>query len=217
MSDTIQGVKTLDVRLIHTHGTEAEWATKSSFVPAKGELIVYDADETHTYARHKIGDGVTKLIDLPFLNKLTPGRGIEITDDHTITFAHPEILDAASMVGISSVGNTTTHNIATKSDFNTFKGEVTNQLDDKVSVPPVHNDSSPTYVVGSEINRFKGLYVDEIHSKAGNWFTSITSYFSPWGPGYKTDHLTVGTLEIDGHNNGDSPVLYFGNGMTFVP
>lgn len=211
MSDTIQGVKTIDVRLIHTHGTEAEWATKSSFVPAKGELIVYDADETHTYARHKIGDGVTKLIDLPFLNKLTPGRGIEITDDHTITFAHPEILDAASMVGISSVGNTTTHNIATKSDFNTFKEEVTTQLDDKVSVPPVHNDSSPTYVVGSEINRFKGLYVDEIHSKAGNWFTSITPYFSAWGPGYKTDHLTVSTLEIDGHNNGDSPAMFFGN------
>lgn len=124
MSDTIQCVKTLDVRLIHTHGTEAEWATKTSFVPEKGELIVYDADEIHTYARYKIGDGVTTLINLPFLNKLTPGRGIEITDDHTITFAHPEILDAASMVGISSVGNTTTHNIATKSDFNTFKEEI---------------------------------------------------------------------------------------------
>jgi hypothetical protein len=36
-----------------------------------GELVVYDPDETHAFARLKIGDGVTSVVDLPFHGSIT--------------------------------------------------------------------------------------------------------------------------------------------------
>lgn len=39
----------------------------SVFIPKKGELILYDPDTTYDYTRIKIGDGSTKVSNLPFL------------------------------------------------------------------------------------------------------------------------------------------------------
>ena len=46
--------------------TEAEWAGLPDFVPLKGETIIFSKDNRYNYARIKIGDGLTKLKDLPF-------------------------------------------------------------------------------------------------------------------------------------------------------
>ena len=43
--------------------TTVNWSKAKNFVPKSGEIIIYD--ET----RYKIGDGKTKINDLPFLNK----------------------------------------------------------------------------------------------------------------------------------------------------
>lgn len=56
----------LNIRVIHTHDVESNWKNKSEFVPKSGELIVYDKDNVYSYERFKIGDGSTKLSDLPF-------------------------------------------------------------------------------------------------------------------------------------------------------
>jgi len=46
--------------------TEAEWAALLDFVPLAGEVIIFSPDKHYKYARTKVGDGKTKLRDLPF-------------------------------------------------------------------------------------------------------------------------------------------------------
>lgn len=57
---------TINSRIVSKHDTEANWLLAVDFVPKQGEAIVYDIDETHEHERMKIGDGVTKVNDLPF-------------------------------------------------------------------------------------------------------------------------------------------------------
>lgn len=53
-------------RLALKHDTEANWNKAKNFIPMKGEPIVYDPDESVSYSRIKIGDGVRTVIALPF-------------------------------------------------------------------------------------------------------------------------------------------------------
>ena len=46
--------------------TEANWLKAVNFTPLKGEIIIYSKDENCDHDRIKIGDGVTKVNDLPF-------------------------------------------------------------------------------------------------------------------------------------------------------
>ena len=55
----------INARVSHLHKTEAEWNNLKDFIPNAAELIIYDADETNPQ-RFKIGDGVSRLIDIPF-------------------------------------------------------------------------------------------------------------------------------------------------------
>jgi hypothetical protein len=56
----------MKARVSHLHRTEADWASLIDWAPAAGEMIVYDPDENHSYARIKIGDGKKSLRELPF-------------------------------------------------------------------------------------------------------------------------------------------------------
>ena len=59
--------------------TEANWnksvliqdgGTKesgTSFIPLKGEVIIYSTDDSHPFSRLKIGDGSTNVVNLPFI------------------------------------------------------------------------------------------------------------------------------------------------------
>ena len=58
--------KTLKTRIINKHDTEANWNKATSFVPKAGEVIIYEADSTHSYPRIKVGDGATAVTALPF-------------------------------------------------------------------------------------------------------------------------------------------------------
>ena len=59
--------KTAKLRIKQKHDTEANWKKATNFRPEAGELIVYDADSTHSTPRFKVGDG-TKLVNaLPFV------------------------------------------------------------------------------------------------------------------------------------------------------
>lgn len=58
--------RVLNARTIHTHDIESNWEKCSTFIPKQGELIVYDIDDTYSYQRFKIGDGVTSIANLPF-------------------------------------------------------------------------------------------------------------------------------------------------------
>jgi hypothetical protein len=55
-------------KVIHKHKTEAEWK-REAYVPAPGEIIIYDPDANHANARYKTGTGNKAATDLPFLSE----------------------------------------------------------------------------------------------------------------------------------------------------
>ncbi len=59
--------RVLKGQVTHSHAPESTWIRALNFVPAKGELIVYEPDSRHKESRIKMGDGETLLNDLPFL------------------------------------------------------------------------------------------------------------------------------------------------------
>lgn len=59
-------VKEIASRIVLKHDIEANWNRAETFVPKKGEIIIYDIDDTYTCERFKIGDGKTAAINLPF-------------------------------------------------------------------------------------------------------------------------------------------------------
>ena len=59
----------LNARIVTLHDTEENWNKLIDFIPNSGESICYEPDINHTYVRLKLGDGKTKLKDLPFINE----------------------------------------------------------------------------------------------------------------------------------------------------
>ena len=72
---------TIKTRIQLKCDTEANWnksvlvseggvekTTGTSFVPRKGEVIIYEADDTHPFSRLKVGDGETNVVKLPFID-----------------------------------------------------------------------------------------------------------------------------------------------------
>lgn len=57
----------LNVRLLTKHAKALEWET-SNLVILDGEMIIYDPDETCSYARIKIGNGSLTAAELPFVD-----------------------------------------------------------------------------------------------------------------------------------------------------
>ena len=66
--------------LIADGGTKEEG---NSFIPKKGEAIIYLADGTHPFSRLKVGDGIHSVPQLPF-----SGGGTAEKVNHTLTFGN---------------------------------------------------------------------------------------------------------------------------------
>lgn len=60
--------RTLNTRIQLKHDTEANWNKATNFIPRAGEVIIYIADSINKFPRLKIGDGATKVSNLPFVN-----------------------------------------------------------------------------------------------------------------------------------------------------
>ena len=80
----------MKARISQLHKTESEWNLLQNFIPFSGELIIFDPDQQYDYARIKIGDGSTKLQDIPFFvgqitNNFVPSIQGEILDAGRIT------------------------------------------------------------------------------------------------------------------------------------
>lgn len=58
--------KRLNTRIFLKHEIEEDWNKAINFIPQKGEVIIYDPDETHPEPRFKIGNGLNIPKDLPF-------------------------------------------------------------------------------------------------------------------------------------------------------
>lgn len=62
----MQNLAKLKARMPQKHDLEINWIKAVNFIPMRGEIIVYDADENYNYERFKIGDGLTTVGNLPF-------------------------------------------------------------------------------------------------------------------------------------------------------
>ena len=100
--------KRLNARIVHKHETEANWEL-SNLIPMQGELIVYDIDNTYSYERIKIGDGVQNVNDLPFADDAlreyvdnaietipTPDVSGQIETHNTSETAHSDIRESVN-------------------------------------------------------------------------------------------------------------------------
>lgn len=58
----------INTRTQQKHDIEANWIKAINFIPLAGEMIIYDIDENYSYQRIKMGDGETKVNNLPFVN-----------------------------------------------------------------------------------------------------------------------------------------------------
>jgi hypothetical protein len=74
--------KRILTRIQQKHDIEVNWLKATTFIPMKGEVIIYDSEVDndgnilglpesrtlpYTYARLKIGDGITNVNNLPFI------------------------------------------------------------------------------------------------------------------------------------------------------
>ena len=59
---------TVKSRIQLKNDIEANWNKAVNFIPLKGEIIIYSIDESHPFSRLKVGDGITTIINLPFIN-----------------------------------------------------------------------------------------------------------------------------------------------------
>lgn len=75
--------KTAKLRIKQKHDTETNWKKATNFRPEAGELIVYDADNTHSAPRFKVGDGVKLVNALPFVgtDEVLIGTSLPIADE----------------------------------------------------------------------------------------------------------------------------------------
>lgn len=77
---------TVKSRIQLKNDIEANWNKAVNFIPLKGEIIIYSIDESHPFSRLKVGDGITTVINLPFINSLS-GDDIAISKlNHKLTF-----------------------------------------------------------------------------------------------------------------------------------
>lgn len=60
--------KNICSRIQNKHDTEENWLKAENFIPLIGEIVIYDVDAINLNPRFKIGDGVTAINALPFIN-----------------------------------------------------------------------------------------------------------------------------------------------------
>ena len=77
---------TFESRIRLKTDTEANW-NAHPITPLMGELIIYTADETHSYSRLKVGDGSTSVTTLPFVDAGTID-GHDLPDGTIFSYAN---------------------------------------------------------------------------------------------------------------------------------
>lgn len=149
------GSNTIKTRIQLKNDTERNWNLATGFIPRKGEVIIYSAErqgidilpddrnEPFPFSRLKIGDGVTSVVNLPFLhagvmqinNQNPNGEGNFTITAETIGLNSPlnlvgELSTATGAIGI--VTDDYTSNIPTIAGLNTYTPRVGDIVLDRV-------------------------------------------------------------------------------------
>ena len=169
--------KTFQSRFINKHDIEDAWRLVSEFIPRKGEIIIYDRDGKYNYERFKIGDGITKIKDLPFATEaalqksvtykelkalrdnaeLIPGAFYRITDYVCTTVQeNTRAMDNQFDIIVQALSSNTLSEIA-KADYHIEKIE---SPEEAPTEPPTLNSSVVIPALESIVTPYYYEYVD---------------------------------------------------------
>ena len=98
-----------NTRIQLKNDTEANWLlVQDTFVPLAGEMIIYTQDNTHSYCRVKIGDGVSTLSHLDFVDSGTV-NGHEVEIVKIVDFDHRPLVGSPDKLYIDTSTNRIYH------------------------------------------------------------------------------------------------------------
>ena len=165
----VANTKRMKVRLVCKHDTEANWIKAINFIPEKGEVIIYDIDDNHSYERMKIGDGVTIVSSLPF-----------VLDSVTIDTSNFAKLDAANTF---TGDNTFNNDVTLKGSKITIEesGDAVNHVGyldwNSIKLLDVNNGEGLTYTFPYEsVSNDAGTIRTIASLEAANTFTGTNTF-----------------------------------------
>jgi hypothetical protein len=212
--------KEIKSRVILKHDTEAHWQLATNFTPKQGEIIIYDIDSNHIYERFKIGDGITKVNNLPFAdaNKVDKisGKGLS-TNDYTTAEKNKlaSIAEGANKTIVDSeLSSTSTDPVQNKvvnaaiNDLNTLVGDtavatqISNAVASKADVSHTHDDR---YYTESEIDTKLSGKSDTSHTHST--YVNQNAF----------SNIKVGNTTVAADTTTDTVTLVAGNNITITP
>lgn len=212
--------KNIKSRIVHKHDTESNWSKATTFIPKQGEIIIYDIDSNHSYERFKIGDGITKVNNLPFAdaNKVDKisGKGLS-TNDYTTAEKNKlaSIAEGANKTIVDSeLSSTSTDPVQNKvvnaaiNDLNTLVGDtavatqISNAVASKADVSHTHDDR---YYTESEIDTKLSGKSDTSHTHST--YVNQNAF----------SNIKVGNTTVAADTTTDTVTLVAGNNITITP
>lgn len=212
--------KNIKSRIVHKHDTESNWSKAITFIPKQGEIIIYDIDSNHSYERFKIGDGITKVNNLPFAdaNKVDKisGKGLS-TNDYTTAEKNKlaSIAEGANKTIVDSeLSSTSTDPVQNKvvnaaiNDLSTLVGDtavatqISNAVASKADASHTHDDR---YYTESEIDTKLSGKSDTSHTHST--YVNQNAF----------SNIKVGNTTVAADTATDTVTLVAGNNITITP
>ena len=212
--------KNIKSRIVHKHDTELNWSKATNFIPKQGEIIIYDIDSNHSYERIKIGDGTTKVNNLPFAdaNKVDKISGKSLsTNDYTTAEKNKlaGIAEGANKTIVDSeLSSTSTYPVQNKvvnaaiNDLNTLVGDtavatqISNAVASKADASHTHDDR---YYTESEIDTKLSGKSDTSHTHST--YVNQNAF----------SNIKVGNTTVAADTATDTVTLVAGNNITITP
>lgn len=212
--------KNIKSRIVHKHDTELNWSKATNFIPKQGEIIIYDIDSNHSYERIKIGDGTTKVNNLPFAdaNKVDKISGKSLsTNDYTTAEKNKlaGIAEGANKTIVdSALSSTSTDPVQNKvvnaaiNDLNALVGDtavatqISNAVASKADVSHTHDDR---YYTESEIDTKLSGKSDTSHTHST--YVNQNAF----------SNIKVGNTTVAADTTTDTVTLVAGNNITITP
>ena len=223
--------KNIKSRIILKHDIESNWLLATGFTPLKGEVIIYDVDDKHSYERVKIGDGQHNVNDLHFIdsNKVdkVSGKGLS-TNDYTTAEKNKlaGIAEGANKTVVdSALSDSSTNPVQNKVIKAYIDSEITEWVgDEKVSeqitaaiAGKSDTDHTHNYAGSSSVGGAANSVKTNLTVKLNGGSTEGTNLFTYNGSTAKTVNITPSAIGAAASSHGNHvPAVETANNAKFL-
>ena len=205
--------KNIKSRVVLKHDISSNWQLATGFTPLKGEVVIYDPDESCSYSRVKVGDGVHNINSLPFIdaNKVdkVAGKGLS-TNDYTTT-------EKNKLAGIAEGANKTVVDSALSStSTNPVQNKVIyDKLEELTDMTPVSEQIATA--IANKVDKVsgKGLSTNDYTTDEKNKLSGIASGAEVNQNAFS--NISVGSTTISADTKTDTLTLVAGSNITITP